>query len=170
VTRPPRWATIERWRATVGSQCPGTIHTCRPPESGYEASKVDSLKPRKCIHLGALRAQIPTQSRTTVFHAYRGTSLIRKRPPPYDPPMTLGLDLRLGPRGVRFLVSEVPLYALRSHKCRKPPRCHATTLHAHALRSQACRMRKGYRGTSLIRKCLPLGPYGRPMRRALAWS
>jgi len=29
---------------------------------GYEASKVDSLKARKYIHLGALRAQIPTRS------------------------------------------------------------------------------------------------------------
>jgi len=28
--------------------------------SRYEASKVDSLKPRKYIHLGALTAQIPT--------------------------------------------------------------------------------------------------------------
>ena len=27
-----------------------------------------------------------------------------------------------------------------------------------------------YSGTSLIRKRLPLGPYGRSMRRALAWS
>jgi hypothetical protein len=27
-----------------------------------------------------------------------------------------------------------------------------------------------YRGTSLMRKRLPLGPYGRPMRRALTWS
>ena len=26
-----------------------------------------------------------------------------------------------------------------------------------------------YRGTSLIRKRLPLGPYGMPIRRALTW-
>ena len=27
-----------------------------------------------------------------------------------------------------------------------------------------------YRDTSLIRNCLPPGPYNRPMRRALSWS
>ena len=42
---------------------------------------------------------------------YRGTSLIRNRPPPQDPPRTLGIGLRYGPRGVRFLVSEVPCTA-----------------------------------------------------------
>ena len=26
--------------------------------------------------------------------AYMGTSLIRKRPPPYDPPRTMGIGLR----------------------------------------------------------------------------
>ena len=40
---------------------------------------------------------------------YRGTSLIRKRPAPWDPPRTLGIALLQGLRGVRFLVSEVPL-------------------------------------------------------------
>ena len=34
----------------------------------------------------------------------------KKRPPPYDPPATLGIGLREGPRGGRFLIiSEVPL-------------------------------------------------------------
>ena len=37
--------------------------------------------------------------------------LIRKRPPPWDPPRTLGIGLRWGPRGVHFLVSEVPCKA-----------------------------------------------------------
>ena len=41
--------------------------------------------------------------------AYRGTSPIRKRPPPWDPPRALGVGLLWGPRGVRFRVSEVPL-------------------------------------------------------------
>ena len=27
-----------------------------------------------------------------------------------------------------------------------------------------------YRGTSLIRNSLPIGPYGRPMSKALWWS
>ena len=35
--------------------------------------------------------------------------LIRKRPPPQDPPRTLGIGLRKSPRGSRFLVSGVPL-------------------------------------------------------------
>ena len=38
----------------------------------------------------------------------RGTSLIRKRPPPQDHPRTLNLGLRLGSGEVRFLISEVP--------------------------------------------------------------
>ena len=41
--------------------------------------------------------------------ACRGTSPIRKPPSPYDPPKTLGIGLWQGPRGVRFLMSEVPL-------------------------------------------------------------
>ena len=41
---------------------------------------------------------------------HRCTSLIRKRPPPYDPPRTLSIGLRQGLRRVRFLMSEVPLY------------------------------------------------------------
>ena len=34
------------------------------------------------------------------FEAYRGASLMRKRSPPKDPPRTLGIGLRQGPRGV----------------------------------------------------------------------
>ena len=40
---------------------------------------------------------------------YRSISPIRKRPPPYDPRTTLGIGLREGPSGVRFLLSEVLL-------------------------------------------------------------
>ena len=40
---------------------------------------------------------------------YRGTSLIRNHPPPYDPPKTLDIGLREGPGGLHFLVSEVSL-------------------------------------------------------------
>ena len=38
------------------------------------------------------------------------TSPTKKRPAPQDPPWTLGIGLRQGPRGVRFFASEVPLY------------------------------------------------------------
>ena len=34
---------------------------------------------------------------------------MRRLPPPYDPPETLGIGLRYGLRGVRFLTREVPL-------------------------------------------------------------
>ena len=44
-----------------------------------------------------------------VVFPYRTTSLIRNRAPLKDPHGTLGLGLRQGPWGVRFLVSEVPL-------------------------------------------------------------
>ena len=40
---------------------------------------------------------------------YRGTSLIRKHPPHQGPPRTLRIGIRWGPRGVRFVVREVPL-------------------------------------------------------------
>ena len=43
---------------------------------------------------------------------YRGTSLIRKRRPPEDPPRTLGRGLLKSPRGVRFLVSEEPMHRM----------------------------------------------------------
>ena len=45
---------------------------------------------------------------------YRGTSPTRKHQFPQDPPRTLGIGLRQGPRGVRFLVSEVPLKSINS--------------------------------------------------------
>ena len=41
---------------------------------------------------------------------YRGTSLIRKRSPPYEPPMTLGMVLLQSPGGRCFIMSEIPLY------------------------------------------------------------
>ena len=40
---------------------------------------------------------------------YMGTSLIRKRPTPQEPPRILGMVLLKGPTGWRFLISEVPL-------------------------------------------------------------
>ena len=49
-------------------------------------------------------------ARAAKLDAYRGTSPIRKRPPPLDPPRNLGIGLRLGPKGWHFLMSEVPLY------------------------------------------------------------
>ena len=48
---------------------------------------------------------------------YEGTSLIRKAPPP----RTIGMGLPKGPRGMHFLVSEVPLYTM--HRETKSTSC-----------------------------------------------
>ena len=42
----------------------------------------------------------------------RGTSLIRKRPPPSDLHRTIGIGVLKGPRGGPFLMSEVLLWCL----------------------------------------------------------
>ena len=44
--------------------------------------------------------------------SYRGTSLTKKRPPPWDHRRALGIGLLQGPRGLRFLMSEVSLQHL----------------------------------------------------------
>ena len=40
----------------------------------------------------------------------------KKKRTPLGPPRTPGIGLRLGPRGVCFLVSEVPLYGIVFHR------------------------------------------------------
>ena len=40
---------------------------------------------------------------------FKGTLLIRKRPPPYDHHRSLGIGLLWSPTGGLFLMSEVPL-------------------------------------------------------------
>ena len=45
--------------------------------------------------------------------SHRGYLAHDKTPPPKDPPNTLGIGLRSGPRKVRVLISEVPLYTRR---------------------------------------------------------
>ena len=89
---------------------------------------------------------------------YRSTSLIRKCPSPKDSPRTLGIGLRNDPRGVRFLISEVPLYGEHTS---------GTTLLVYFCLEAALLL---YRVTSLIRKRSLLGPYHRPMPRALGGS
>ena len=71
----------------------------------------------------------------------RGTSLIRNRPPPSDPPRALGIGLLWGLRGGRFLMSEVSLYAV------------------HCLAQQT-----KYRGYSKVGTRTALGSYGRPIQ------
>jgi len=42
-----------------------------------------------------------------VWYQNRGTSPMKTPPPPWNPPRTLGIGLREGPGGVRFLESEI---------------------------------------------------------------
>ena len=46
----------------------------------------------------------------TYMQEYRGTSFIRKCPPPQDHHRSLGIVLLQRPKGARILVSEVSLY------------------------------------------------------------
>ena len=48
---------------------------------------LDAFRLRSDV-ISSIKILTPRHSR------YRGTSPIRKRPPPYDPPMTLGIGLR----------------------------------------------------------------------------
>ena len=48
-------------------------------------------------------------SEVPLYRAWTGGRDIKKRPSLYDPLRTLGIGPRQGPRGVRDLVSEVPL-------------------------------------------------------------
>ena len=45
-----------------------------------------------------------------VGYGHTGVLRSKETPPPQDPPRTLGIGLRQGPTGVRFLLSEVKLY------------------------------------------------------------
>ena len=70
------------------------------------------LKPRPSSGFDCrIRAEFARQRQYTLgIQGSRGTSPVRKRPPPYDPPKTLGIGLREGPTRRQFLMSEVPLY------------------------------------------------------------
>ena len=56
---------------------------------------------------------IDSKIKATLDMTYRGTSPRRKRPHPWDPPRTLGIELLQGPKGRLFLEGEVPLYGTR---------------------------------------------------------
>ena len=51
----------------------------------------------------------------------RGTSLIRKRPHPKDSHWATDMVLQKGPREMRLLISEVPLYRITSLINRRTP-------------------------------------------------
>ena len=72
-----------------------------------QLSSASPWDPTVGLALGPYGTEVPLQR-----YMYRGTSPIRKRPPSQDPPRTLGIGIRQGPKGLRFLVSEVPLHFL----------------------------------------------------------
>ena len=92
----------------------------------------------------------------------RGTSPIRKRQPPKDLLRTLGIGLRKGPRGVRFLRVRYP--------CTEFPGGGAVP-HEPSTRAPLLNELKRYpgacRGSSLIRKRLLLGLYNGSFPRSL---
>ena len=55
-----------------------------------------------------------SQAPRAINYSYRGTSLIRKRTPPYDHHRALGVTVLQDPTGWHFLMSEVPLYIATS--------------------------------------------------------
>jgi hypothetical protein len=83
-------------------------HSCEHFPDGFD------LHLRLCASSRPLpsvaRGSCPPTDPRLLRMPYRDTSHIRKRPPPYDPPRTLGIDLLQGPRGGGVLMSEVPLY------------------------------------------------------------
>jgi hypothetical protein len=87
----------------------------------------------------------------------------------------LGQGPLQGPRGRRLLISKIPLYRMAYRIFERvfglftfSKTCQSTVrVHGFGFKLQVLLV---YRGTSLIRRSLPLGPYARPARRALAWS
>ena len=65
--------------------------------------------PRRGVFRAPVPWTLPSES------SYKGTSLMRKRPPPKDHHRTLGTVLLSGPRRGVFLMSEVPLQVLLDH-------------------------------------------------------
>ena len=96
-----RWRDKVSWCGYMGTLL---IRNCPPPLGPRHSPTVGSLAAAVSYERGnparrswrgpcfRLRAGFPTQ--------YRVTSPIRKRPPPYDPPRTLGIGLLWGPRGL----------------------------------------------------------------------
>ena len=90
----------------------------------------------------------------------------------------------VGSLGVRFLMSEVPLYT-RPHQPKTPPAARVSFRDRYSyepgIRASPPNQSRGddapyslamldrYRGTSLIRKCHPLGPCSTTVPRTLCW-
>ena len=77
-----------------------------PPAGIVFANDVDDVALLH-VQLDVGRCIIPTIERAVKI--YRGTSLIRKRPPPYGPPVTPGIVLLQGPKRRVFIMRDVTL-------------------------------------------------------------
>ena len=64
------------------------------------------VRRKRCVHCGS-KPTWPPSIRVCAGRV-QGYLAHKKHPPPYDPPTSLGIGLRQGPKGVRFLVSEAP--------------------------------------------------------------
>jgi len=73
---------------------------------------------------------------------YKGSSPIKKRPAPKDPPRTLRIGVRWGPRGVRLLASQVPLCTPSCIRLRRRT-CPFTNQDPHSGDATPCRMTGG---------------------------
>jgi hypothetical protein len=145
-------AGVDSVWAAAGRRGIGSQHLCglRPARPG-PARLGMRLEPLELSTPCYLRAPPPQSN-------YRGTSLTKKRPPPWDPPQTLGIGYGGFPRRGRFLMSEVPPY-LQTVNCPskfqeyiasecefRPPRYAEFWFGVWKL---------FYRGTSLIKKKRP---------------
>ena len=90
---------------------------CRIPAAAVPSA--DFILAEVCSGLSSVHAWVEANEATRLFgdrttppYLYRGASLIRNCPPPPDHHRALGIVLLKGPRGVLFLMSEVPLYRM----------------------------------------------------------
>ena len=163
-----------------GTHAPALPHSTLTPHCPHHRLNAPPLEPS--VATGPLKD-------------YRGTSLTKTRPTPWDHHRALGVGLLQGPRVGRFIMSEVPLYSRTGlgnaslDSCAPlpspPPQCPpletflATGLAPRLLSGDTTPCRTTgvtlhshirYRGASLVRNHLPLGSYCRPMPRVLGGS
>jgi len=93
------------------------IRRVRQPLHRICAGNSRLLKSTHILTFDARRAlPRPSSGKLACFNPYRGTSLIRKRHPPWDRRRIIGIGLLVGPRRWCFLMSERPLYRFRAKR------------------------------------------------------
>ena len=112
-----------------------------------------------------------SQMKHTVHRTPLYRYIARKKllPPPLGHHRALGIVLLQGPSGVRFPMSEVPLYRRRAHHHSQVSFFRVRGRLSARVVSVSC-IQKDYGGAWLIKNNAPLGPYSRNMPRALWWS